>query len=88
MFGDGVGEAPAFLLAPADEPLEEAQAAVRLLFDGGEAGSEHDIAGSDRQSAGGGEERAAVRERIFGVAEHEVERKRAAERIAGRLGMH
>src|SRR4029453_6443899 len=46
-FGDFPGEAAAFFLAPAYESLDEAQSAVPLLYNRGEAGGEHNFAGID-----------------------------------------
>ena len=84
--GDGGGERDAGVLAAGDEALHEAQPA--LLGDGaGEARGERDLAGLLRDAARAREQGAAVGELALGVAEEQVQRERAAEGVAGRLGV-
>src|SRR3990172_3414545 len=72
VFGDRGGERAAFLFASAHEALQEPQATVGSRLYRGEACSESDVAVSDLKAARLREEGAAVRELVFGIAEHEV----------------
>ena len=84
--GDGLGEGGAGLLAIGDEALPQSQPGA-LDVRAREAGREHDVAGGQVVAARAGDQRSAVGELILGVAEQQVQRDGAAQRIAGALGV-
>ena len=89
VLGHRLGEGGAGRLALRDETLDEAEPAPfgPVGQRAGEAGHVHDLAGCLGDAACARDQRAAVRELALRVAEQQVQRERAAEGVARRLGV-